>query len=374
MKRFWVAIIILMLSHNDVGVAQNHDEWVYYSGIETGTFEVYRIRPDGTDAQQLTFDSGEDYFQGVSPDGQWLIVQSIEGENFYLYRIHLETGQSEQITSVDSRFESWSPDRQTFLYTVYRGGGQELWQMDWHNLNRWLVIDRNHSFPHWSPDGQWIVFNLTEDGNLYRVRPDGQDLQAITNLSNSHTIMQDWSPDGQWLIFGAWSPSENFHLYRVNLDGSELTQLTFQDGLQQRATWTPDGNWIIYENRIRQLGTSLMDIYRMSPDGTINEQLTSGNDDRFVGFLPNGNWVYWSSREGNFDWGNLYEFDPETRNEKLLTTSGQIDIPQLSPNGQWIAFHTFEDGHDLHIARIDYSDERTLVAGEKRYNFMFWQQ
>lgn len=379
MKHF-IFILIMGVSiwgFNPATSSQNSaEEWIYYSGIETGSSEVYRIHPDGSNPQQLTFDSGEDYFQSISPDGQWLIIQSIEGENYYLYRIGLETGQTEQLTFADSRFESWSPDGKTFLYTVFDKAGEKLWQMDWSDFTTHLVINVNHSFPHWSPDGQWIIFVKSADGNLYRIKPDGNDLNAITQLQNPNATPQGWSPDGQWLIFGAWETStQDFHLYRVKIDGTELAQLTFQFGLQHRIAWTPDGNWIIYHNNLKQPGTALKDIYRILPNGSNNEQLITGDNNYFLGFSPKGKWIYWSSSgEPNLTWGSLYEFDPETKDSRLLTASELIDFPNLSPDGQWITFHTFEDEYNLYIARIDYNERRLLVSGEKRHNFQFWQK
>lgn len=49
---------------------------IAFSGFETGNFEIYTIRPDGTELQQLTHSGGNDAHPQWSPDGQWIAFDS----------------------------------------------------------------------------------------------------------------------------------------------------------------------------------------------------------------------------------------------------------------------------------------------------------
>jgi Tol biopolymer transport system component len=49
---------------------------IVFTGFHTGDFEIYTIRPDGTDLRQLTRDHGNDAHASWSPDGQWIVFSS----------------------------------------------------------------------------------------------------------------------------------------------------------------------------------------------------------------------------------------------------------------------------------------------------------
>jgi TolB protein len=49
---------------------------IAFTGFETGDFEIYTIRPDGTELRQLTHAHGNDAHQVWSPDGRWIAFVS----------------------------------------------------------------------------------------------------------------------------------------------------------------------------------------------------------------------------------------------------------------------------------------------------------
>lgn len=51
-------------------------EWIYYNGSQTGTMQIWRMRPDGSGPEQLTFDAWNDWFPHISPDGRWVLFLS----------------------------------------------------------------------------------------------------------------------------------------------------------------------------------------------------------------------------------------------------------------------------------------------------------
>ena len=55
----------------------------------------------------------------------------------------------------------------------------------------------DHRVPRWSPDGSWIAFfsNRTGMYQLWRIRPDGSDLQQLTDAGDD-VRYPIWSPDG----------------------------------------------------------------------------------------------------------------------------------------------------------------------------------
>ena len=51
-------------------------KWIYFNGNPTGTMQIWRMRPDGTDRQQITFDENHNWFPHLSPDGRWIAYLS----------------------------------------------------------------------------------------------------------------------------------------------------------------------------------------------------------------------------------------------------------------------------------------------------------
>jgi TolB protein len=47
-------------------------KWVYFNGSMTGTMHLWRMKPDGTGQEQLTFDQYNNWFPHLSPDGKWI--------------------------------------------------------------------------------------------------------------------------------------------------------------------------------------------------------------------------------------------------------------------------------------------------------------
>jgi Tol biopolymer transport system component len=51
-------------------------KYIYYNGNHTGTMQLWRIKPDGTGREQLTFDKYNNWFPHISPDGKWIFFIS----------------------------------------------------------------------------------------------------------------------------------------------------------------------------------------------------------------------------------------------------------------------------------------------------------
>jgi TolB protein len=47
-------------------------KYIYYNGSHTGNMQLWRMRPDGSGREQLTFDEYNNWFPHISPDGKWI--------------------------------------------------------------------------------------------------------------------------------------------------------------------------------------------------------------------------------------------------------------------------------------------------------------
>lgn len=111
-------------------------QWIYFNSeraaMRPGHAQLFRMRPDGSETAQLTFDDRVNWFPHFSPDGRWIIylsyapgTQRHPADMDVLIRIMSPEG--EDIRDVVALFggqgslnvNSWSPDSERFAYVEY---------------------------------------------------------------------------------------------------------------------------------------------------------------------------------------------------------------------------------------------------------------
>ena len=91
-----------------------------------------------------------------------------------------------------------------------------------------------------SPDRQWMVYADYPRHFLWRSRLDGSERLPLTDIP---AFMPEWSPDSKWVVFS------NFNeIYRVSIDGGIPEQLTSEGKLEVAPTWSPDGTSIEFND------------------------------------------------------------------------------------------------------------------------------
>lgn len=55
-------------------------KYIYYNGNQSGTMQIWRMKPDGSGKEQLTFDEHNDWFPHISPDGRWIVFISFPSD------------------------------------------------------------------------------------------------------------------------------------------------------------------------------------------------------------------------------------------------------------------------------------------------------
>jgi TolB protein len=153
--------------------------------------------------------------------------------------------------------------------------------------------------PAWSPDGQWIIFTSERDGpaQLYRVRPDGTGLEALTR-NGAYTDQAAFAPDSSRIAFVTTKAAGFANLWTLDLRTRKSRAVTTGAGGNFRPSWSPDGQWLAFSS---DRGSSLppaagrwehlqiADIYIIRPDGSGLKRVTAHGD--FCGspkWLPDG--------------------------------------------------------------------------------------
>ena len=46
--------------------------WIYFNSDRTGHMQIWRMKPDGSNQEQVITEESNDWFPHISPDGQWM--------------------------------------------------------------------------------------------------------------------------------------------------------------------------------------------------------------------------------------------------------------------------------------------------------------
>lgn len=179
-------------------------EWIIYSSDVRGdgTFDLYRIRPDGSQNQVVYSDGRRNSHVRYSPDGQYLVFTSGTGlrdaTTWEIALFNLQTQEATFLTenAVRDSSPSFSPAGERILFITTVGDDTAVANMNRDGTNREILYDGvgNEWAASYSPDGNYIVVTSTVEGNdqLFLMEADGSDVQQITSSGGAYA---SWIPN-----------------------------------------------------------------------------------------------------------------------------------------------------------------------------------
>ncbi|MEJ2203790.1 MAG: hypothetical protein P8170_06745 [Gemmatimonadota bacterium] len=197
--------------------------WVAFATRRDGNGEVYRVRPDGMGAENLTRHPAEDGEPAYSPDGRRIaFTTDREAEGPGLWIMEADGSEPRPLAPSlpgDVQYgPAWSPDgRRIVFYASEESGPDVLWvaSADGRGIGRL----GEGVFPAWSPDGSRIYFDQSD--SIFWRPPDGGPRRLVV----ADGFAARPSPDGRWISFvrGRWPTSA---LYLLNLQSGVETRIT----------------------------------------------------------------------------------------------------------------------------------------------------
>lgn len=171
-----------------------------------------------------------------------------------------------------------------------------------------------------SPDGKKIVFTSTRSGDLelYVMDIDGSNVKQITT-ELGYDGGAFFSPDSKKLVFRSSRPKTiediakykdllsrglveptNMEIYTVNIDGTELRQVTHLGKANWAPFYHPGGKKIIFSSNHKSLRGYDFQLFMINEDGTGLEQITTESVfNSFPMFSPDGKYLVFSSNRNN---------------------------------------------------------------------------
>ena len=217
----------------------------FVSDVE-GEPDIWVMGSDGSSLVNLTEHEAKDHSPAWSPDGEWIAFASVRDSLYWeLYLMRPDGSDVQRLTWWEDASDlspTWSPDGTRLAFATKRDGNWEIYTMDRDggNLARLTKHPADDTNPAWSPDGSRIAFVSTRDGyaEIYLIPIVGGEAVNISNAPFSSEHGPTWSPDGGRIAFYSDRDGE-WDIYVMASDGSDVAKLTGDNTDDQVPAWRP---------------------------------------------------------------------------------------------------------------------------------------
>jgi Tol biopolymer transport system component len=330
---------------------------VVFASTRPGSFQIFRINPDGTGLTQVTNLGSVSNGPRMSPDGKRVLFYSdAEGRtNIYTVPVTATMAGLAGATRItddpaDELLPDWSPDGRRIVFASNRTGILQLYTRDLGTgYERQLTFDAgNHTQPRWAPQGSVIVYHNEATGTLWTVNADdGRPPVQLTTDAVDHAPA--WSADGRQVIFASnRAGGSYFQVYSVTYPGRVVSHFLTTDDETLPSGWRdpsiapvepPSGVVAVLSTRGSRPLSPKNDVFLMNPDGTNLRALASTLDaqEEFPDLSRDRKTVvFGSTRAGGFQ---IFRVGADNTGLTQVTNMGSFTRgPRLSPDGRRIAF------------------------------------
>jgi len=222
--------------------------YIVWSTLRHGTWQIYKMRADGTDKVRLTDDRENNSQPTWAKNGEWIYYQCNED----IYRMRPDGSNSQIVVA------------KGFSFDIGQYGSKLIYVVNWQDKDRSAIVlldlekgtteeiiparapefeGKELRYPTVSPDGKWIAFSsdYPTPWTIHMVRTDGSSLYRFAG-----GCMPQYRPDGSMI---AWITSGYHHVYLGTSDGKN--QRPFERSIPGRPhsyfpKWSNDGKYIVF--------------------------------------------------------------------------------------------------------------------------------
>ncbi len=223
----------------------------------SGLPQIFLMNADGTDVEQLTYESEGACQPEWSPDGMQLAyISPCDGrkeryDGASIFILSLENNRSDLISTLATGDydPAWSPDGTRLAFTSLQTGKPQIFIYEFATGTAQILMNRSivSRMPAWSPDARQIVYvslsPVTNQPIIFIVDADGErDPKGVLGQNFPEAYRPDWSPEGDLVLFDLGGESQiGGRLIASNQDAPINTALS----LVESPVFSPDAQWLV---------------------------------------------------------------------------------------------------------------------------------
>jgi serine/threonine protein kinase/Tol biopolymer transport system component len=230
------------------GVAWTPDGKIVFASRKIREADLWVMNADGGGQKQFMDDIYTDRYPSVTPDGRYIVFDSLGRGGTHVWRMEADGGNLKQLTAGGGeQAPQVSPDGR---WVVYQGAGPSIWKVSIDGGQPVRLTDKHTTRPAVSPDGKLIACYyrdvVTSPFRLALIPFEGGDPVKVfdTPVGAPWWVAPRWTPDGRAILYaddrgGAaniWSQpiaggepkrltefaSDNIYSFGLSRDGRQL--------------------------------------------------------------------------------------------------------------------------------------------------------
>jgi Tol biopolymer transport system component len=351
---------------------------ILFARREGSHTSLYRVPTFGGEARKLVNDAA---FGDFAPDGKGIcFVRQIAGTGGMTSLVGSAGPDGSRIREL-ARFPGalvhprWSPDGKTVAVTET--------PLEVGKPTATLLLDagtgRADRLDSPTATGVYRVGNLVWASRREFLYSQPESVVGFQSGSSSRIVLQDvrsgkareilWNPATMLmidvlgpgrLVFEARSLRQNLRAFVLRPGAPPAGQwVTRGNTTDRQPVYTPDGEWLVFSsNRAGQL-----DLWASSTrTGAVRRLTDDAAEDWDPGFTPDGKMLWSSNRSGHFE---VWESDADGTSAFQLSKDGvDAENPMATPDGQWILYASANPAsRGIVKMRADGSQRSVLVPG-----------
>jgi Tol biopolymer transport system component len=231
---------------------------IAFESDQSGTEEIWAANADGSDATELTFNSGWSGSPNFSPDGRSI---AFDRQDVLKWAIYVMTAQGDHSIRVaasagDDFRPSWSSDGSWIFFMSDRTGRYEIWKVPAAGGRALQITKTGGAVPREAAEGGAIYYikEGDSDNSLWKCAEDGTQNHKVLDS------IRDYSPAKSGIYFLPGKCSLALPLRFFDFHTQQTTTLLFLDGsrVDQRMSVSPDERWMLFGQQDGSLGDLML--------------------------------------------------------------------------------------------------------------------